>query len=82
MQSSDEKSFFERPKTIRAFIVALVVMAVVLVAADFLYEKHALYAAESIAGFYALAGFGSYAVLIVVAKALRKLIKRDEAYYD
>jgi hypothetical protein len=37
---------------------------------------------EQLFGFYAVYGFVACAVLILVAKALGLLIKRDERYYD
>lgn len=40
------------------------------------------FAIEQAFGFYALYGFFSCAALIVLAKLIGLLIKRDERYYD
>jgi hypothetical protein len=40
------------------------------------------FAIEQLFGFHALYGFFSCAALIVVAKAIGLLLKRDERYYD
>jgi hypothetical protein len=37
---------------------------------------------EHLFGFYALYGFLACAALILIAKALGRLVKRDERYYD
>jgi hypothetical protein len=53
-----------------------------LVAFDFFSEKHGHYSWESFPGFYALFGFVSCVVLVLAAKQLRRILKRDEDYYD
>jgi hypothetical protein len=40
------------------------------------------FAIEQIFGFYAVYGFAACAALILIAKALGYLIKRDQRYYD
>lgn len=52
-----------------------------LFVADFLYKKKSYSTAEGIPGFYPLAGLLSCIALVMIAKALRKLVLRDEAFY-
>lgn len=33
-------------------------------------------------GFYAIYGFGAYTALVLISKVLRKVLMRDEDYYD
>lgn len=51
--------------------------------ADFVtWMTHVHYAAEDIVGAYGIYSFVSCVVLVLAAKALRKLLKRDEEFYD
>lgn len=52
------------------------------VAAQLLVESHPHFAPEELFAWNALYGFLACAALIVFAKALGVLIKRDERYYD
>ena len=54
--------------------------AVLLV--DVFHHKHGHFEFEEWLGFYALYGFISYMVIVLSAKQLRKILKRDEDYYD
>jgi hypothetical protein len=62
----------------RIFIAVLVLS----VAAQFFFEAHPHFAPEELFAWNALYGFLACAVLILVAKALGLLIKRDDRYYD
>lgn len=54
----------------------------VLLIVDFFIDKHADFPWEGVVNFYAVFGFLSFVVLIVIAKLLRRLIQRKEDYYD
>lgn len=82
MRESEQPSFFERPATIRGFVIALVVVGAAFLFGDFFYDKHTHYEVEGAFGFYAFVGFGSYLGLIFVAKALRRVLRRSEDYYE
>ena len=49
---------------------------------DFVYHKHVHFDFEAWPGFYAVVGFVSYVGLVFTAKGLRRLLKREEGYYD
>lgn len=69
------------PKTAKLIKIFLI-CSVVLFVADFFIPRTKHTSAESIPGFYALYGFAGCVVLVLVAKEMRKLVMRDEAYYD
>ena len=54
----------------------------ILVVADFIAHRHVEHPLENVPTFYALYGFIGVAGLIVAAKTLRKIVMRDEDYYD
>lgn len=63
-------------------IQILVTVCMLLVAGDFFYDKHGHYAAEEWLGFYALYGALSIVGIVLLARVLRRIVMRDEDYYD
>ena len=49
---------------------------------DVLYHRHSLHPWDNWRGFYAVYGFVGCVSLVLIAKLLRKLVKRQEDYYD
>ncbi len=62
-------------------IWVVVVICALLVGADLFYDKHGEYAVETWIGFHGVYGFVSCVGLVLAAKGLRRLLKRDEDYY-
>lgn len=77
-----ELKIFDKPENIKKFLIIFYVFLVVLLICDFFIHKHAEFPVEAAPEFFAAYGFFSCVLLIFVAKAFRKLIKRDEDYYD
>ena len=57
-------------------------LCALLFVADFFYKKKTYIAAENFPGFYALYGFFMCAGLVIGAKMMRRVLKRDEDYYS
>jgi hypothetical protein len=79
---NDKENWLDRPRSVDKIIRAVAIICLAVVAADFFYEKHGHYSWEEWPGFYALFGFTSCVVLVIAAKGLRKILMRDEDYYD
>ena len=62
-------------------IIGLIVLCVFLFAMDFVWHRHTKVPGEEFYGFHAIAGFVSFTVIVLGARALRVLIRRDESYY-
>lgn len=77
-----EPGFFERPGTIRAIQIALIVACVVVFLADFGHFRHGHFDIEEWPGFFALFGFVAYVAIVTTAKGLRLFVMRPEDYYD
>lgn len=60
----------------------LIPVCAALFLADLLYPRHAYFRFAGWPGFYAGYGFLCCMVLVLVARWMRKLIRRDEDYYD
>ena len=61
---------------------ALVVACAFLLVIDLFYEKHAIFNFENWFGFFGLFGFFMSFALVLTARVLRKVVMRDEDFYD
>lgn len=73
---------WDKPKNVKRFLTAFWVICVLLFVADFRVDRHKEHALEHIPAMYAIYGFVGIALLIVIAKQLRKVVMRSEDYYD
>ena len=82
-ESTRERRYWlDDPANVRRIVWGLVAVCVFVVAADLFYKKHAHYGLENWLGFDGAFGFVSCVFLVLTAKRLRKILKRDEDYYD
>jgi hypothetical protein len=66
---------------VNRLIIGLVVLCVFLFAMDFIWHRHVKVPGEELTGFHAIAGFVSFTVIVIAARLLRLVIKRDESFY-
>ncbi|PHQ97108.1 MAG: hypothetical protein COB40_05775 [Marinosulfonomonas sp.] len=74
-------SWVDRPGNPMRIIWILAAASALAFLADFTYEKHGTFEIENLPGFFAVFGFVGFTGLILVARLLRRLIKRPEDYY-
>ena len=80
---SDGKTYWlDDMRNVRKIVWALVIVCAGLFVADAIYHKHPYFSAESWFGFYAFYGFFMCVGLVLAAKVMRVLLRRDEDYYD
>jgi membrane protein YdbS with pleckstrin-like domain len=77
-----EQHIFDKPENVRRLLRFLYLACVLLLAADLFLHRQVEHSWESLWGFYALFGFVACVSLVLIAKQLRKLLKRPEDYYD
>ena len=58
------------------------VICALLVASDFVIEKHGHYGFETWVGFQGFYGFVTCVALVLAAKKIRRIVMRDRDYYD
>lgn len=63
------------------FIKYLVWLGIFLFLMDFVWHRHVKVPGEGFYGFHAIAGFVSFTAIVIGARALRLIIRRDENYY-
>ena len=73
---------FDKPKNVRRLLWILYLACALLLAADLFIHRHVTHAWESLWGFYGFYGFVDCDVLVLLAKQLRKILKRPEDFYD
>ena len=78
----DRTYWLDQPANVKKIVWGLAAVCLFLLAMDFTVHRHAYFSWEGIYGFYPLFGFIAGVVVVLGAKELRKLIKRDEDYYD
>ena len=79
---NNKKHLFDKPKNVKLLIRALYVSCFVLFSMDLVIHRHTVHPWESFTGFYAIYGFLACVVLVLIARELRKLVMRDEDYYE
>ena len=83
MQTSDNNKpgWADSPVVQQRIRYALFAICGLLVATDLIVHRHTYLPVEEIPAFYAFYGFGALVGVVVLAKALRKLVGRSEDYY-
>ncbi len=72
----------EKAANVTLLVKGLAVLCVLLVLGDLIIHRHSYWSLESWFGFYAFAGFVAFALIVLLAKQLRRIIKRPEDYYS
>jgi hypothetical protein len=80
--SEERKHLFDDPRNTRLVVRALVAACVILALLDLVLHRHGAHPWEGVIGFYSLYGFGACVLLVLLAKEMRKLLMRDEDYYE
>lgn len=70
--------FTERPVVL---IIGLALICAILVLSDLIHHKHGHFSFEEWFGFFGLFGFVVYMTIVLLAKSLRSVIKRNEDYW-
>ncbi len=77
-----ENDFFDRPVVIEWILRIFYFCCALLVIADLVVHRHIYTAIEEVPAFYALYGFIACVVLVLIATQMRKMLMRDEDYYE
>jgi len=72
----------DNPAAVNRLILGLSILCGILFLLDFVIRRYSYFAAEAWYGFYAIAGFVAFTLVVLGAKMLRVLIRRDETYYS
>jgi len=77
-----KRYLFDNPRNVRLVVRGLSAICVLLVGIELVVHRHLAHEWESLFGFYALYGFVACVLLVLLAAEMRKLVMRDEDYYE
>ncbi|MBC8268166.1 MAG: hypothetical protein H8E36_05415 [Rhodospirillaceae bacterium] len=77
-----KKYWLDDMRNVNKIFRALIIVCALLFISDFFYEKHVVYEFEHWLGFFGLFGFSVSFALVLTARELRKILMRDEDFYD
>ena len=78
----EKERFLDRQENVDRLLWAFTVLGCAVLAVDFFFHRHAYLSWEHVWGFYGLFGGVGIVVLVQAAKGLRRLVMRDEDYYE
>jgi hypothetical protein len=78
----ERQRWLDKPANVERIVRALYAICGALFLADLFVPKHGPYAIEHRLGFYAIFGFVACVGLVLAAARLRRILMRDEDYYD
>ena len=83
MSADKQKTYlFDKPRNVRRVVLGLVGVCVILLSLDLVLHRHVSHPWEAMFGFYAVYGFVACVLLVLLAKEMRKVLIRNEDYYD
>ena len=77
-----KKHWLDEPGNVTLLVRILTGACILLVGIEWLWHKHAHFGWQALFGFDAFFGFSSFFLLVLAGKQLRKVLMRDEDYYD
>ena len=78
----EKRHVFDKPENVKRLLRTLYAICAGLLLIDLVFERHIIHLWESLFGFYALFGFVGCALLVLIAREMRKIVMRDEDFYD
>jgi hypothetical protein len=83
MQTNDQQTgWADRPSVRRTIRIVLYILCGLLVLVDFFVHRHTVMSLEKFTAFYAVYGFAALVTVVLLAKGLRRLVRRSEDYYE
>lgn len=79
---NDDRRWLDEPRNVRRIVYGLYLACGLLLLTDLLYVKTPHFSFESWFDFYPVFGFVVSFTLVLTAKQLRRVLRRDEDYYE
>lgn len=81
MSAPQDPHWLEKPATINKLVWTLYTVCGLLLLSELFYHRHTHFDFEGWFGFYGFYGFGAYLFIVLSAKGLRRILRRDTDYY-
>ena len=82
MSREEKTHFFDKTGNVKKFLWGVHIIAAILLALEFVYDRHVYHPWEGLWGFYAVYGFVACWLLVEVAKLMRMVLGRPPDYYE
>ena len=79
---NSKKYWLDKPRNVKKLLIILYVVCALLLLTEVFYHKHAIISLEESFGFYGIYGFVACVILVLIAKEMRRLLGREEDYYE
>jgi hypothetical protein len=79
---NDDRRWLDEPRNATRLVYGLAGLSALALVADVFYAKQPYFAVEGWPAFYPVYGFVGSVLLVLTAKRLRRLVRRDEDYYE
>lgn len=77
-----KKHMFDNPQNVVRVRYVLYALCLVSMIAELFVHRHVDHPWEAMPLFYCAYGFAACVILVLIAKEMRKILMRDEEYYD
>lgn len=78
----EDRRWLDEPRNVTRLVYGLAALCALALLADLFYTKHPYFSVERWPAFFAVYGIVGSVTLVLTAKALRRLLRRDEDYYE
>jgi len=78
----ERRHVFDDPRNVKRLLRVFFAVCVAVLGIDLIFHRHVIHPWEGVFGFYAIFGFVACVALVLIAKEMRKAVKRKEDYYD
>lgn len=82
LRMNSRQHIFDKPENVKRLLRVLYAACALLLLFDLVVHRHTVHPWEVWFGFYAVFGFTACVALVLIAKQLRRVLKRPESYYD
>jgi len=82
MDTHEKQHFLDNPRNIKRLLFVFYILCALSVVAEFFVHRHVDHPWEALFSFYPIYGFLGIVILVMLSVVLRKLVMREETYYD
>jgi len=83
VREPEKEYWLDNPRNVTKIIYAVYLVCALLASADLLYDKEDIhFEFEKVFGFFGFFGFLACVALVLSAKLMRLVVRREEDYYD
>ncbi len=82
MDSPEKQYFLDNPRNVKRLLYGFYALCALSLVAELFITRYVDHPWEALFGFYPIYGFLGIIILVMLSVVLRKLVMREETYYD